>query len=129
MKKNQLKKYLIQIQKENKEPIKNFNISIEGSVCDTNSKFKDVVSFYILNENGLIKEISVKCGPCDPYAYIVSNILSKILKGLKIEQIRITNDMIYQEFLKYLDYKIDEDMRFHFETLLKILEDKLNNKV
>ncbi|MEO0237872.1 MAG: hypothetical protein ABIN35_06525 [candidate division WOR-3 bacterium] len=129
MKKNQLKKYLIQIQKENKEPIKNFNISIEGSVCDTNSKFKDVVSFYILNENGLIKEISVKCGPCDPYAYIVSNILSKILKGLKIEQIRITNDMIYQEFLKSLDYKIDEDMRFHFETLLKILEDKLNNKV
>jgi NifU-like protein involved in Fe-S cluster formation len=95
-------------------------------VCDTNTKFKDVVSFYILNENGVIKEISVKCGPCDPYAYITSNILSKILKGLKIEQIRINNDMIYQEFLKSLDYRIDEDMRFHFETLLKILEDKLN---
>ncbi|MEO0289119.1 MAG: hypothetical protein ABIN00_05740 [candidate division WOR-3 bacterium] len=129
MKKNQLKKYILKIQKEKKEPIRNFNISIEGSVCDTNSKFKDVVSFYILNESGTIKEISVKCGPCDPYAYIASNILAKILKGFKIEQVRINNDTIYQEFLKSLDHKIDEDMRFHFETLLKTLEDKLNNKV
>lgn len=125
MKKNQLKKYLIEIQKDRKESIKNFNISIEGSVCDTNTNFKDVVSFYILNDNGMIKEISVKCGPCDPYAYIVSNILVKILKGFEIDQIRINNDTIYREFVKYFDQKIDDDMRFHFETILKILEDNL----
>ncbi|HAF08183.1 MAG: hypothetical protein XD76_1145 [candidate division TA06 bacterium 32_111] len=127
MKKEEIKKFLIKIQKEQHKIIDKFNISIEGSVCDTSSKFKDVISFYILNENGIIKDISGKCGPCDPYAYITINILSKILKGLKLKDIRLDNDEIYKRFVRELGTEMDDDMRFHFETILKIVQEKVTS--
>jgi len=127
MKKEEIKKYLIRIQKEQPKIIDKFNISIEGSVCDTSSKFKDVVSFYILNENGIIKDISAKCGPCDPYAYITVNILVKILKGFCLKEIRLDNKEISDKFVKELKTEMDKDMRFHFETILKILQEKFTS--
>lgn len=122
---NFLKKYLNRIDRNVFGDLENPTLSFEGSVCDTSNSWKDVVSVYMNIENGIVKEIKGKCGPCDPYAYITLYILINILKGENVKNISAENPQLKYKFVSMLTKEFDDDFTFHYEKILELIISKI----
>lgn len=122
---DKLKLYLKKIDSNAFGEPKSFSKSIEGSVCDTSSNWKDVVSIYLTLDEDKITSVNGKCGPCDPYAYSVLHGLMKILPGFSSNDITLTNQKIKDRFIKETGVGLDNEIVFHYETILRMIIDLL----
>lgn len=120
-----VREYLSKIDKEYVGEIEDADISINGSVCDITGDWKDVISVYLICREGRIEKIKGKCGPCDPYAYVALNILCKTLAKMECSQIISKKLEIEKGFADELGGEIDSEMRFHFERIIGLIEEKI----
>jgi hypothetical protein len=47
----------------------------------------------------------------------------KVIPGLKTKDVKVSNTELKETFIKETQLDMDEDMTFHYETILRMLED------
>lgn len=109
------------------EPEK-YNKSALGSVCDTTSEWKDVLSVYLSVEGGRILSFSAKCGPCDPMAYAVLHALMKILPGMKSAEVYPCSDALKEAFSRESGLPLEDELLEHYQHIVKIIADLLTDE-
>ncbi|PIP13097.1 MAG: hypothetical protein COX48_05215 [bacterium (Candidatus Stahlbacteria) CG23_combo_of_CG06-09_8_20_14_all_34_7] len=102
-----------------------FTKSFEGSLCDISTNWKDVISLYLTIDKDKIIAMNGKCGPCDPYAYAALYGLMKVIPGHRTYEINLSNNDLKEKFIKETEIDMDEEMIFHYETILRMLADIL----
>jgi len=118
-----LKLYLKKIDSNSFGEPEHYTKSSLGSVCDTSKEWKDVVSVYLTTDNDMITAMNGKCGPCDPYAYAVLYGLMKVIPGHKTKDVKLSNAELKDKFIKETQIDMDENMTFHYEAILRMVED------
>ncbi|MDD3804005.1 MAG: hypothetical protein PHW02_06460 [bacterium] len=104
-----------------------YNKSVLGSVCDTTSEWKDVLSVYLNVNEGKILSMGAKCGPCDPAAYVVLYGLMKVLPGMNFEEVHPCNSSLKNAFSKESQLPLEGEVLEHYQRIVKIIADLLTD--
>ncbi|MGE3063464.1 MAG: hypothetical protein AB7T10_07525 [bacterium] len=108
------------------EPVK-YTKSALGSVCDTSSDWKDVLSVYLSIENDIIVSMGAKCGPCDPHAYITLYALMKTLPGISIKNLDASKEELKRKFVKECEIELEGEILAHYDKIFRVVSELVND--